>query len=144
MNLYHFVKESNRIEGITREPHPIEIAAHEEFLSLEKMTILDLIKFVNVVADARLRDRPGMNVSVGNHQPPDGGSAVVTRLERLLRDLDLDSPHALHCQYEDLHPFMDGNGRSGRVLWLWMMGGIENAPLGFLHHFYYQTLQASR
>ena len=39
---------------------------------------------------------------------------------------------------------MDGNGRSGRVLWLYNMGGIERVPLGFLHTFYYQALDASR
>jgi hypothetical protein len=26
-----------------------------------------------------------------------------------------------------------------RALWLWIMSG--DAPLGFLHHFYYQTLE---
>jgi Fic family protein len=38
---------------------------------------------------------------------------------------------------------MDGNGRSGRAIWLWQMLRQEGgAPLGFLHHFYYQTLEA--
>lgn len=31
-----------------------------------------------------------------------------------------------------------------RALWLWVMGGIENAPLGFLHTFYYQTLEVQQ
>jgi hypothetical protein len=38
-------------------------------------------------------------------------------------------------------PTTDGNGRSGRALWLWCMRG--RAPLGFLHQFYYQTLGAA-
>ena len=40
------------------------------------------------------------------------------------------------------HPFTDGNGRSGRALWLWQMN--NHAPFGFLHTFYYQTLENSR
>ena len=50
---------------------------------------------------------------------------------------------ALHKHFESLHPFLDGNGRTGRALWLWMMGGIAQVPLGFLHTFYYQTLRYS-
>ena len=51
------------------------------------------------------------------------------------------SPFAVHVAYENLHPFMNGNGRSGRALWLWHMGGIEKVPLGFLRTWYYQSLQ---
>ena len=25
--------------------------------------------------------------------------------------------------------------------WLWQIGGIEQVPLGFLHHWYYSSLQ---
>ena len=49
------------------------------------------------------------------------------------------------CRYETLHPFMDGNGRSGRILWAWQMIEHNIAPglsLGFLHAYYYQTLAA--
>ena len=146
MNLYHFVKESNRIEGITRVPTRAEISAHKKFLSLETITITDLCDFVAWVADAPIRDKPGMNVQVGAHKPPLGGSFIVDELQVVLDHINsgCPDPWGMHIRYETLHPFMDGNGRSGRVLWLWMMGGIENAPRGFLHEFYYQTLQASR
>lgn len=54
-----------------------------------------------------------------------------------------DGAYRCHVVYETLHPFTDGNGRSGRAVWLRQMGWIVRAPLGFLHHFYYQTLQNS-
>ena len=55
------------------------------------------------------------------------------------------TPFGIHLRYETLHPFMDGNGRSGRILWAWQMLHHDIAPgirLGFLHAFYYQTLAA--
>ena len=138
--LARFVAESNAIEGISREPTAAEIEAHVAFLQGE-VNVAALERFVGVVQPgARLRRRADMNVRVGNHVAPKGGPAIEASLIPLLR-ADL-TPFERHVRYEGLHPFMDGNGRSGRVLWLHNMGGIERVPLGFLHTFYYQTLDA--
>ena len=141
-SLEDFVRESNRIEGILREPQPDEISAHEDLLLLSKITVPDLERFISIIAPNRpLRNRVGMNVSVGNHIAPEGGPDIPNALEYILAQARSGgNPYQVHREYETLHPFMDGNGRSGRALWLWMMGGIEKAPLGFLHHWYYQSL----
>ncbi len=134
-----FVSESNRIEGILRPPTQHEIDAHHEFLRVGP-SVGSLVNFVGVIQpDAALRIQPGMDVRVGRYVAPPGGPSIRATLENLLGNLT--DPYLAHQAYEALHPFLDGNGRSGRVLWLWMMGGVEKTPLGFLHHWYYQSLQ---
>lgn len=138
-SLLDFVQESNRIEGIYRPPTAEEVVAHQTFLTVGP-TVASLTEFVSSVQPgARLRNEHGLDVVVGRYYPPPGGSHIECELERLLKNLT--GPYWTHQEYEALHPFTDGNGRSGRVLWLWAMGGIDRAPLGFLHHWYYQSLQ---
>ena len=139
MDLKAFVRESNKIEGIVRVTDA-EVLAHAEFLSMPP-SLPSLARLVSVLQpDARLRDRVGLDVRVGPHVPPPGGPEIKEELIAILREAV--SAYDTHQAYETLHPFTDGNGRSGRALWLHMMGGY--APLGFLHHWYYQSLQNNR
>lgn len=144
-----FVRESNRIEGVTRAPLQKEIAAHLELIEHGAPDIGAMTRFVWTVASKPLRERAGMDVRVGSHIAPAGGPEIPIRLGLILHGAHRgDDPWAVHCDYETLHPFLDGNGRSGRALWLWQMLNQRNDPhvlaRGFLHTFYYQTLSAYR
>lgn len=142
-----FVQESNRIEGIHKINIEREIEAHERFLQLDRIGIGDLAVLVDdLQPGAAPRFTQGRDVRVGSHVPPAGGPHIMGYLQRILDEVNegKSSPWASHVEYETLHPFMDGNGRSGRALWLWHMGGLTKAPLGFLHHWYYQSLQNAR
>jgi Fic family protein len=144
MTTFEKVVESNRIEGITREPTAEELVEHDRIMELEELTIRDLETFAAVYErNAKLRVHPSMDVRVGSYVPPKGGEHIREMLGALLDDINGQRIDALnaHIQYESIHPFTDGNGRSGRVIYHWQMRDTRMAELGFLHAFYYQTLR---
>lgn len=149
IRLERFLAESNAIEGITRRPTSLEIEATAEFLQSPTITTADLDSLVSIYEPgAKLRRGHRMNVRVGRYTAPPGGTRIRVALLIILRDIcaGATSPFDAHIAYEKLHPFTDGNGRSGRALWAWQMCRLdhpwERDRLSFLHRFYYQTLDA--
>ena len=146
INALSFIRESNRIEGINRRPIEKELIEYYRFMELPLITIADLVQFVKVYQpDALLRDHSKVsNVRIGNDIAPYSGVSIRIELDNIIHKANKrykKDAFDIHSQYETLHPFTDGNGRSGRMLWLWTM---RRAPLGFLHHWYYQSLENSR
>lgn len=148
MNLYEFIVESNEIEGIFKSLSVEELETYEFFLTLNKIDISSIEIFVNNICGKCIRDRPGMNVIVGSYMPPAGGPDIPKLLNILIskaNNLEINS-FKFHNEYEKLHSFMDGNGRSGRAIWAWMRLKENRDPfqLGFLHSFYYESLENYR
>lgn len=159
---YDFVKESNRIEAIHREPTDAEMEEFDRFLHLDKITIKDLKKFVSIYApDHVLRDKKSLNVRIGAKRipminskgkvefaiwggtlAPFGGKDIPLKLQSILDAMEQEGTYKTHVAFELLHPFTDGNGRSGRAIWAWQMYKKNGClpDIGFLHSYYYQSL----
>jgi len=88
--------------------------------------------------------------------PPHAMTEALGNLESFLHDDSLPAlVHAavVHAQFETIHPFLDGNGRVGRLLvtFLLCQRRILSRPLLYLSHYlkrhrmeYYDRLQAVR
>lgn len=144
-----FLRESLAIEGIYREPTAEELDVTLDFILMPEVGLWNVVALVDVYAPGHvLRDNSELNVRVGNYVAPKGGKKLVQSLEMHMSEINHGaiSPWHAHVAYEMLHPFTDGNGRSGRALWAWHMLKIGSDPfsLPFLHRWYYQTLENSR
>jgi Fic family protein len=101
----------------------------------------------------------GCTLNTANFVPPSVAdmAGALDQLERFLHDRT-SLPHLIHCglvhaQFESIHPFLDGNGRVGRLLIAFLLTEREvlNRPLLYLSLYlkakrteYYDRLTAIR
>ena len=100
--------------------------------------------------------RPGNAVFVP--PPPEHVPTLLADMERFIHDTATDLPPMvkvalIHAQFETIHPFLDGNGRIGRLLIaaLFEHWGLLSEPLMYLSGYlkqhqaeYYRRLSAIR
>lgn len=137
--LKDFVQESLNIESIFREPTQEELEETHKFIHSPQLFIPDVIQHVKVFQpNAVLRTDASHRVFIGGREAPVGGEYLVDELSSIL---DRNDPWMVHTHYEYLHPFTDGNGRSGRAIWAnKMLKQGYQLEYKFLQMYYYQTL----
>lgn len=115
--------------------------------------------------NAGFRKVPGtvlknQNTGAVVYEPPQDAVLIEKLMTQLVDFIHADSDHdpllrmaIVHHQFESIHPFYDGNGRTGRILNLLMLqrDGLMDLPVLYLSRYitatkdqYYRLLQATR
>ena len=138
IDLDRFISEREIFEAknLARVVTYTEKRAKEQELSLEVILLLHKILVSNIRDDIAGRFRQGNEyVRVGNHisPPPE---EVNDRLETMLTENNTSSDEniikriaRLHLTFEQIHPFVDGNGRMGRVINNYVLGREGFVPI---------------
>lgn len=152
-----FIRESNLIEGIDDRKADIQSWNAWKWLRGQKRisqpVLLELHKRITAgqLSEHESGHYRQIQVYVGAHTPPPP-TIAMGQMYGLLSDLmqnpeGLD-PAALHVRFEKIHPFVDGNGRTGRMIWWWHSIKIGQDPTLVRsnetdRHYYYQMFRES-
>jgi Fic family protein len=160
--------------GDDMSPHAKEVLHYREALwhgmnTLKERPFLSTnlaIEVVNIIKqnNAGIRNLPGTKVQNPNtkeiiYTPPEGEDLIrrkLANLEKFSNDSSSEIDPLIrmavtHYQFEAIHPFFDGNGRTGRILIILhlMMNRLLEMPILFLSRFiiehrtqYYRRLRA--
>jgi len=166
------VEKEKRIDQTTKEVQRYAVALNEGFNRIRKggvIRINDIIAIQETLEDndAGVRSLPGTkltNPATGEvvFVPPQHKEVILKALDNLeqyINNDELSDVHPLikmaiiHVQFESIHPFYDGNGRTGRIInMLYLVQkGLLDIPVLYLSRYivqnkpkYYELLQRVR
>ena len=172
--LFKFDKETKSLESspATKEVYRYNDALYHGFNALGKRRIISnnlLIKISQIITerDSGFRNMPGTNIKNKDtgeiiYTPPQDFASINKYMKNLedfindekMSDFDpLIKMAIIHHQFESIHPFFDGNGRTGRILnILYLISeDILDIPILYLSRYitkhktrYYHLLQKVR
>ncbi len=132
--LYRAISSSLQMEPAVKEVINYRRALYHGFSIIEKQGFIrlkDLVKIQQIILEnqAGIRNTPGTvlkNDRTGKvvYTPPQDEETILTLLSNFLDQFNvadqgippLINLAILHHQFESIHPFYDGNGRTGRIL----------------------------
>jgi Fic family protein len=149
-----FTAKTSQVDPATKEVLRYREALWEGYDTLKTRPVLSTNLFVRVVQtikenQAGIRNTPGTaiaNTATGEviYTPPQGEAIIRDKLRNLEdfihADDDLDPLIKLaliHYQFEAIHPFADGNGRTGRIVNILfpVFRGLLDLPVLYLSRF---------
>jgi Fic family protein len=145
--------EEQATDPATKEALRYRTALHEGFLSLAErpLSTNTAVRVCSRIKDVEMQVRRVPGTALANnatgetiYTPPEGDALLREKLanwERFVHErVDIDPLIRMavaHYQFEAIHPFTDGNGRTGRVLNLLMLvdHGLLDLPILYLSRY---------
>jgi len=155
-----------------KEVHNYATALKEEFEIVKSSGLLTCNHLIDIQAtleETRAGFRKLLGTALKNEQtgetvytPPQSYDEIVSLMSNLEKFMNDDTlcewdvlikMAVIHHQFESIHPFYDGNGRTGRIINILYLvkEGFLNLPILYLSRYinqnkadYYQLLQATR
>ena len=128
-----FTAKTSRVDPATKEVLRYREALWEGYNALKKRPILSTNLFTGIVRtikenQAGIRNTPGTTIANGTtgkviYTPPEGETIIRDKLKNLEDFIHAEDEMdpliklaLIHYQFEAIHPFSDGNGRTGRII----------------------------
>ncbi len=150
--------DRNQIASNVKEVLRYREALWEGVSHIREGSTLDIQLFEQIcsrILDEKMKVRNGPVVIENRatqeliYRPPTGYGNLIRlliNLERFINDKDdgfepLVKMAVMHYQFEAIHPFMDGNGRTGRILNILYLvqQGLLDVPILYLSRFFIQN-----
>ncbi len=163
--LFQYAQENNGADHATKEALRYRTALYQGFVQLERKPLCSTtaIEVCSTLKHAEMDVRKVPGTVIGNqttgeiiYTPPAGEQNIrdlLTNWEQFLHEEDEIDPlikmAVSHYQFEAIHPFYDGNGRTGRILNVLYLieQGLLTLPILYLSRYivhnkqdYYQLL----
>ncbi|WP_394172909.1 protein adenylyltransferase Fic [Thalassotalea litorea] len=157
--LFQYAQGDKGADHATKEALRYRTALYQGFIQLEKKPLCTAtaIEVCSTLKHAEMDIRKVPGTFIGNqttgeiiYTPPVGEDVIrdlLTNWERFLHDEDDLDPllkmAVSHYQFEAIHPFYDGNGRTGRILNVLYLieSGLLTLPILYLSRFIVQNKQ---
>jgi fido (protein-threonine AMPylation protein) len=131
------IRHSNLIEGIDSRAEDTRSRAAWQWLEKQTIiwpsTMLELHRRITVkqLPETQAGHFRTVHVRVGNHVPPPpviAQAQIIDWTLELMKNWHNLDPKAMHIRFEQIHPFIDGNGRTGRMLMWWHEKKLGREP----------------
>jgi len=151
--LFKFAQEDTHADSATKEALQYRTALYQGFIALKDrpLSVATLVRVCSTIknTDMDIRGIPGTTIANSTtseiiYTPPVGETVIrnlLSNWEQFIHSEDELDPlirmAVAHYQFEAIHPFLDGNGRTGRIINILFLieKGLLSLPILYLSHY---------